>query len=57
MTRRLSCYKGVTGGKEVELTPLSGTIPEVKVGPELASIASLQKYQLTELLFEVVVGQ
>jgi len=49
MTRRLSCYKGVTGGKEVELTPLSGTIPEVKVGPELASIDSLQKYQLTEL--------
>jgi len=29
--RRLSCDKGVTGGKEVELTLLSGRISELRL--------------------------
>jgi len=55
----LSCDKGVTGGKDVELMPQLGRIPEQRC-PELASMDSSQiliiDYQLTKLLVADVEG-
>jgi len=62
--RGQNCYKGVTGGKELELSPLSGGICQqslVQIKAQALTDSSKQSmldYLLTESLVAVVdVGQ